>query len=415
MGMQYIQKTMKNGVRVFLYPDASKHTVLVDYLILFGGRDRDFWVNGKERHMASGLAHFLEHYIVERSPFGNLLEQFRNHYFQTNAMTEPKATEFYFHGTKELEEGLRMLLDAVDHPVFEEKAIADTKPAIYEEIRMKQDNPWAQFYTRLRKNMFHHLNYEDNLGTIEEVSQITKDDLELCHSVFYRPENKCLLVTGCFDPDQVMQWLECYYNQETWKLISYEAFQVEEPREVVKAYDEIALPRVSPALGIGYKIDVSSLSMEKRKFLRYFSFYLVLKFGQRSPLYQELDERRLIIGGLSSTISYYNDFVSLDVVADTNYPEEVLEIVRKHMKQNDLSEAEFLLEQRAARAGEVVKYDDLGTLNEELVSNLIGCAYGQLDSEEELRDMKFSSLLELIDSLSFDQESVLVMKEEETN
>ena len=61
---------------------------------------KDFIIDGNEVHLPDGLAHILEHYIVECNDDGNFLKFLGEKQMNTNASTGPTSTEFYFSSVK---------------------------------------------------------------------------------------------------------------------------------------------------------------------------------------------------------------------------------------------------------------------------------------------------------------------------
>lgn len=66
--------TLDNGLKIYLYCDTRKHSIFFDFITFCGGMSKDFITNGNEVHLPDGLAHILEHYIVECNDDGNFLK-----------------------------------------------------------------------------------------------------------------------------------------------------------------------------------------------------------------------------------------------------------------------------------------------------------------------------------------------------
>ena len=66
--------TLDNGLRVLLYSDKSKSVNHVELVTFYGGNNSKYLdKNGIEKEIYSGTAHYLEHYVCERSKYGNYL------------------------------------------------------------------------------------------------------------------------------------------------------------------------------------------------------------------------------------------------------------------------------------------------------------------------------------------------------
>lgn len=78
---------LDNGLTIYFYPDKRRHSTFVQFVTLFGGLTKDFMYDGKEYHMPDGIAHILEHYIVECNDDGNFIESLGKREMNTNAST----------------------------------------------------------------------------------------------------------------------------------------------------------------------------------------------------------------------------------------------------------------------------------------------------------------------------------------
>ena len=65
---------LDNGLTIYLYKDDRRHSTLFQFVTLFGGFNKDFIYNNNEYHIQDGVAHILEHYIVECNNNGNFLK-----------------------------------------------------------------------------------------------------------------------------------------------------------------------------------------------------------------------------------------------------------------------------------------------------------------------------------------------------
>ena len=64
---------MKNGPKVVLYQDTSKHVAFASLYVMFGGDVKKAKIDGKEYKIPNGIAHFIEHLLIEHSKYGNFL------------------------------------------------------------------------------------------------------------------------------------------------------------------------------------------------------------------------------------------------------------------------------------------------------------------------------------------------------
>ena len=56
---------LENGLTIYLYEDKRKHTCIFDIITKFGGMSKDYKIDNKVYHFQDGIAHILEHFLVE--------------------------------------------------------------------------------------------------------------------------------------------------------------------------------------------------------------------------------------------------------------------------------------------------------------------------------------------------------------
>src|SRR6201987_446429 len=80
--------TLTNGLKVLLFPDASKPTVTVNITYLVGSRH--------ENYGETGMAHLLEHMMFKGSPKNKSIPQeFANRGMEFNGTTSYDRTNYY--------------------------------------------------------------------------------------------------------------------------------------------------------------------------------------------------------------------------------------------------------------------------------------------------------------------------------
>ena len=93
--------------------------------------------NNKTYQIPFGLAHLLEHNIVENSIYDNAIAYFNQNYVASNAYTTDFRTMFYIDVVCDFEKHLEELITMVNKPLFTNK-LNEIKKPIYEEIKRKQ-------------------------------------------------------------------------------------------------------------------------------------------------------------------------------------------------------------------------------------------------------------------------------------
>ena len=76
--------TLENGMKIYLYKDSTKHSTFVNFITKYGGFYNDFKIDDKEYNIPNGMAHFIEHLLIETSKYGNLIHVLGEKQMSTN-------------------------------------------------------------------------------------------------------------------------------------------------------------------------------------------------------------------------------------------------------------------------------------------------------------------------------------------
>ncbi|MFI5303270.1 MAG: M16 family metallopeptidase [Nitrospiria bacterium] len=110
--------------------------------------------------------------------------------------------------TKDFDRGLDLLADILLHPRFSEDKLQLIKNEEIENIRRKNDNPSSIATREFRKLLYGADNPYARESTIEEISNIKRQDCVDYYTRFFHPDAMIVGVTGDFKSDEVVQKLE---------------------------------------------------------------------------------------------------------------------------------------------------------------------------------------------------------------
>ena len=267
----YYEK-LDNGMEVYLYNNNRYHNNIVTFTTKFGSIYNEFIPNGEKDFIKvpNGIAHFLEHKLFAQEQDPQPMEFYAKTGTMCNAYTTFKNTTYLFYGTNNLIENINFLLDYVQSPYFTEENVESEKGIINEEINMCDDRPTDILYDEIRKSIFKKNNFKESIiGTHDEVNSITKDLLYTCYNTFYHPSNMFLVITGSFDPEEVLSSIKENQNKKefakTFKTIIKE---IKEPDEVVKEKSIININTDIPKYSYNVKIPYLK-DIDKRKLSLY--------------------------------------------------------------------------------------------------------------------------------------------------
>lgn len=251
----YYEK-LPNGLEVYILPKQGFNKTFATFTTKYGSMDNTFVPLGKEEmiRVPDGIAHFLEHKLFEKEDH-DAFQLFSKQGASANAFTSFTRTAYLFSCTSNVETNLNTLLNFVQEPYFSEQTVEKEKGIIGQEIQMYQDNPDWRLYFGLIDSLFvKHPIKIDIAGTIESISNITKDLLYECYETFYHPSNMLMFVVGAIDPEKTMDLVRENQAKKDYKnqpeiVRSFE----EEPEEVNERKMVISMPVQTPKCLVGVK------------------------------------------------------------------------------------------------------------------------------------------------------------------
>ncbi len=252
--MKVIEKTLPNGLRVVMVPQADAATATV--LILVGAGSK------YETKRENGLSHFLEHMFFKGTtlrPTAKIIsEQLDNLGAVSNAFTSHEYTGYYVKGNpKHTETFIDVLSDIYLHSLFSEKEIEKEKGVIIEEINMYEDMPQHKVWDVLFATM-----YGDQpvgwpiSGTKEHVRNFSRKDFLRYQKEHYTSSNTVITIAGAFDEKKIFAAIKKQFGT----VAMTDAKDKKKVRDTQKAFQQkvfhrktdqahLALGFRSPALG----------------------------------------------------------------------------------------------------------------------------------------------------------------------
>ena len=203
LGERLFKTVLPNGLTVMVLPRRGFSRKIAYFVTDFGAVHTSFTLDGQDLRVPDGVAHYLEHKLFDL-PGRDVTAEFAALGASPNAFTSHDMTAYYFSGTENFEECLRLLLEFVSKPYFTEESVAKEQGIIAQEIGMNLDSPDSRIFENLMRQMYRiHPVSVPILGTVDTIAQITPKTLYDCHRAFYTPSNMMLCVVGDVDADAV--------------------------------------------------------------------------------------------------------------------------------------------------------------------------------------------------------------------
>lgn len=403
MENKLIHKILDNGLNIYLCPNQKKHSVVIDLIVKYGGFYSDFISDGKKYHMNDGMAHLLEHLLCEKNIQGSIWEIFGRKQMVTNAITWPWITEFYVDTVENVDYALENLILALSNPIFTKEDIEVTKPPIYQEIKMREDQLNRRVLYARTRNLFKNISFVSGLGTQENVKNFTYEQVKLCYNTFYQPKNEILFISGNFEPKEMYEKIQNIYQKVSFNNITFEYIKVDEPKEVEKKYDVIVMPVAKDYIDVCYKVDFSMYSNEKRRMLAYYlSLFLTLNFSNISPLCKELIDQGIIETSLVTNFEFYQDYLVINAGAYINDEKVFIKRVQDVFTKERYGNNEvFDLRLKKMKIEQICSDATPNGITREFIDNVCLFDYPGFDTIEELNNLNYANYLKFIASLEF--------------
>lgn len=292
IGESVCREKLANGLQIYVVPKPEHARKYAFFATRYGGMDTRFSLNGQWLDTPAGIAHYLEHKMFDTKE-GNALQRLAQNGAEPNAFTSNAMTGYYFDSTEKFEENLEILLSFVSIPYFTDESVAKEQGIIGQEIRMIEDNPDWQLYTRMMKALYRsHAARESIAGTVESISHITAKTLYDCHRAFYTPSNMVLTVVGNVDPIHVADLARRILPPEGGPVIPRDYGQ--EPAAVAEKETKMAMEVAMPQFLTGFKCDPAPEGEDYMRLAAIGDMACDILLGDSSPLYQRLYEQGLI-------------------------------------------------------------------------------------------------------------------------
>ena len=404
---------LDNGLRIFLYKDERRHTTFFTYITLCGGRSKYFILDGKKYHLNDGLAHILEHYIVECNDKGNFLKNLGKMQMNTNAQTGEVSTEYYFQAVENVDVGIRTILDAVNNVSFSNEKLNKLKKPILQEVRGRMDNRFYHLGRMIMKDGFGENDFLDVGGNICDIENTTKDEIEALYKAFYRTDNQIIVVAGNFDKENVINIIKEYFNHLDKKKHEVKIIKNQYIDAVSKKKDILEFPTPREYKEIAFKVNCSKFSNKEKLDLDFFiSCFFNNFFGVTSPFYKEMIDKNIITDRMNCGMKRVDDYLLL-TIGNYTADGDVLshEILNRIKEMNSFSLNNFNLDKKACIMELILRDENIFKMISPFITNVIDFDYPYLDKTDDIYNLTFDYYVSTIKNLDFNNYTEISIKD----
>jgi zinc protease len=193
--------SLANGLKVLLFPDATKPTTTVNVTYLVGSR--------QESYGETGMAHLLEHLLFKGTPSNpNIFQELGRRGMRMNGTTFFDRTNYFetFTASDEnLDWALAMEADRMVNSFVAKKDLDTEMTVVRNEFESGENSPRRVLWGRLQAGAYDWHNYGNlTIGARSDIENVDIGRLQAFYRLHYQPDNAVLIVAGRFDPERTL-------------------------------------------------------------------------------------------------------------------------------------------------------------------------------------------------------------------
>lgn len=198
-----------NGLKVLVFPDASKQTMTVNITYQVGSRH--------EGYGETGMAHLLEHMVFKGSPkHKDIPGEFKTRGARFNGTTWVDRTNYFetFTASDEnLEWALDLESDRMVNSFIAKKDLETEFSVVRNEFESGENDPTGVLMERVMSTAFLWHNYgKSTIGNRADIENVPIENLQAFYKKFYQPDNAVLLVAGKIDEAKALKMIDKYFS-----------------------------------------------------------------------------------------------------------------------------------------------------------------------------------------------------------
>lgn len=202
---------LENGVRILLFPDASKEVVTVNMTVFVGSRH--------EGYGEAGMAHLLEHMLFKGTPSNPDIPKAlkdRGAGRSMNGTTWMDRTNYYetLPATGDnLEFAIQLEADRLVNSKILGEDLASEMTVVRNEFESGENSPFRVLMQRVQAAAYEWHNYgQTTIGNRSDIERVPVVKLRQFYRKFYRPDNVMVIVAGKFEEKEALGYLQKYFG-----------------------------------------------------------------------------------------------------------------------------------------------------------------------------------------------------------
>jgi predicted Zn-dependent peptidase len=203
MKPKFYRKVLSNGMTI-IFEKRALPIVAVAFAVKNGG------IN--EKISEKGISHFIEHMLYKGTPTRNakkIASEIEKRGGILNGFTDEEITAYWCKmPSKHLNVALDVLSDMIKNPLFDEKELEKEKKVIFEEIKMRKDNPIIYVLDKIQNFLYKGSLEIPLIGTYKTINLINRKKIVEKFENVYVPKNLIFAVVGNAEFDEIVKFIE---------------------------------------------------------------------------------------------------------------------------------------------------------------------------------------------------------------
>jgi len=402
---------LDNGLEIYVIPNTKVKDVFVTFTTKYGGCNYSFKVKNKYIKVPNGIAHFLEHKMFEQEDGIDPFTFYNNSGTYSNAFTNYNNTSYVFAGNNNFKENLNYLLDFVQSPYFTDENVNKEKGIIKEEIKMYDDMPDNIIFEKSIYNLFnkHPIKYSI-AGTIDDIDNITKEDLYNCYNTFYNPNNMFLIITGNVNPKEAIKIVKDNQKNKKFENINIVLKKIKENDKVYKKKEIIKHNVSIPFVSYSIKIPIDNFNIDRKKLNFYLTNIFNILFDETSLFYENMKEKGLLNSSVDIDNVDTESHRAFIITFRSKKYNEVIKEIDKALENINIDEADLNRKKKVDISNLLYIFDDISRTNRMFLNNKIMYDDIYLNIYDLIKNMNKNELDSIIKNLNLSNKSILIIK-----
>lgn len=387
MRENFRKKILGNGLTI-LFEKRRIPVVSIAFAVRQGG------IN--EPSDEKGISHFIEHMLYKGTKNRNakqIAEEIERNGGFMNGFTDETMTAFWCKlPYQHFQTGLDVLSDIMRNPLFDEKEIEKERKVIFEEIKMRKDNPGIYVLDEIHGFLYKEPFGSPLIGNYKTMNSLNREKLVEKFGEIYKPSNMILCVVGNANFENIVKFAEKTFgktkeriNQKNFKIVKKNQSKTEKRRGINQSSLVFAyhVPEFSKKECYAAKI-LSVLTAE----------------GMSSRLFEEIREKRNLAYAVKGESDINKDFAyNLIYVGTTKQNvSKVRKIILNEFEKisKELSEEELnRVKEQLIGNYQISMEDTQSQMSNLLFSEINGKAEDFYDFEKKIKQVKLKEVKEI--------------------